>query len=386
MDDPGPRRLRYLWAYSAADAGTEAWHQRLLARRRARGYDVVGCCVTPPSLRHRWLPFPELHRRWRHGDPALLDLYAELVEKSADRDVLVLFNGANVHPDFAASLPLLKVYGCADDPESSEILSHPVAPAFDVQLVYNPACVLLYRSWGLPHVHFLPLGSQVDEDQVADLDESAILDPRRRPRPIVFVGERNRWRQERLDRLASAFPDAWCAGVGWPQGRVAHDQVMAAYRSSQLGWNVHNSTGPINFRTYDLPAHGIMQLCDNKTHFGDLFHLGEEAVGFDSIEECIDQTRYFLAHPEEQRRIALAGWRRWRKDYTPDRIWERLCQIVCRHLAQGRPSPSLALGAAPRLLLAQRRRSGLAGRCRLALGLLWRRIRDKLFSGSRRNR
>lgn len=182
-DDPKSSRRRYLWAYSAADAEAEAWHQRLLARRRERGHDVVGCCVTPPSLRRRWLPFPELHLRWRHGDPALLDLYAELMEKSADRDVLVLYNGANLHPDFAASLPLLKVFTCGDDPESSEILSRPVAPAFDLQLVNNPACVPLYRSWGLSQVHFLPLGSLVDEDQVADLDEAAILDPRRRPGP-----------------------------------------------------------------------------------------------------------------------------------------------------------------------------------------------------------
>jgi spore maturation protein CgeB len=321
--------LRYLWAYSAAHERASAWHQRLLVRRRELGYDIKGFCVTPAALNHRWLPFPELDQRWKSGDRKLLTLYEQLARQLEDRDVLILYNGANLHPEFVRWLNLVKVYTCGDDPESSEILSRPVAPAFDIHLVNNIACVQMYRDWGLRNVHFWPLGSQVFEEDVSDLDEAAILQVARRPLPAVFFGEIDApWRKERLMRLATAFPDAWCAGRGWQRGFVDWSQVWQTYRQAQIGWNVHNSSGPINFRTYDLPAHGVLQICDNRSTLGDIFELDKEVIGFETIDECIDLTRYYLAHPQEQREIALAGWKRWKQSYTPDQVWARLVDIV----------------------------------------------------------
>src|SRR5512139_1060623 len=121
MDGAGG--TRYLWVYSAADEWTVAWHDRLLARRRAMGYDVEGFCNTPVDLQRRWLPFPELDKRWKSGDPALLRMYEQLAGILEGKDVLVLFAGANLHPDFVRWFPVLKVYTAGDDPESTEILT-----------------------------------------------------------------------------------------------------------------------------------------------------------------------------------------------------------------------------------------------------------------------
>src|SRR5437879_13729283 len=81
----GRKPLRYLWAFSAGDEWTRGWHQRLLARRRERGFDVNGFCVTPDSIGGNWLPFPELDYRWRTADPSLLEMYASL--RSEERRV-----------------------------------------------------------------------------------------------------------------------------------------------------------------------------------------------------------------------------------------------------------------------------------------------------------
>ena len=352
----GASSPRYLWAYSAADDWTLAWHQRLLQRRRERGYDVEGFCVTPPSLKRRWLPFQELDRRWRYGDRALLAMYEELAEKLSGRDVLILYNGANLHPEFVSRLDLVKVYTAGDDPESTEILTRPLAPAFDIHLVNNIDCLDMYRSWGLTHVHFWPLGSLATVDEVADIDEEGILDLSTRPVPIVFLGGYQQHRKDRFDRIIAEFPQAFCAGSGWPRGFLPWEEMWRTYRQSQIGWNFHNSTGPINFRTYELPAYGVMQVCDNKANLGKIFELGKEVVGFDSIDECIELTRYYLAHPEEQRRIAAAGWRRWRDDYHPDRVWEKLDDIVTAYLA-GQAGPVEQGSAAVLGLLEQRRRA-----------------------------
>lgn len=326
------KKLRYLWAYSASDAWVDQWNQRLLALRQSSGYDVKGFCVTPASLQRQWLPFPELDRRWKAGNRALLNLYENLARALEDRDVLILYNGANLHPDFVRWLNVLKVYTAGDDPESTTILTQPLAPAFDIHLVNNIACVPMYQGWGLKEVHFWPLGSLVFEDDQADLNEENILQVDRRTIPVIFLGERaSTWRQKRLERLAQTFPQAYCAGYGWPNGFISWQETWAAYRKAQIGWNVHNSSGPINFRTYELPAHGILQICDNRSHLAKIFTLDKEVVGFETLEECIDLTRYYLAHPEEQRQIALAGWKRWKQSYTPDQVWQRLVEIVEQH-------------------------------------------------------
>lgn len=57
-----------------------------------------------------------------------------------DRDVLVLYNGANLHPEFISLLPnVMKVYTFGD-PESVPILAQPIAPAFDVHLLRFIEC------------------------------------------------------------------------------------------------------------------------------------------------------------------------------------------------------------------------------------------------------
>jgi hypothetical protein len=328
---------RYLWVYSASDEWTVNWHNRLLERRRARGFNVEHFCITPPSLQRRWLPFRELHHRWRSADPALMTMYKELAHKLEDREVLILYNGANLHPDFVESIQgILKVYTAGDDPESTAILTRPIAPAFDVHLINNIACLEMYRSWGLKRVYFWPLGSLSTEEDVNDITSEFVLTQELRPIPIVFFGGRTHLRRERFDQLAAAFPEAYCAGSGWSRGLVDWSTMWATYRQAQIGWNLHNSTGPINFRTYELPAYGIMQICDNKTHLGGIYEIDTEVVGFETIEECIELTRYYLAHPEKQRQIALAGWQRWKCDYTPDRVWDKLVSIVQAHLPSQR--------------------------------------------------
>jgi spore maturation protein CgeB len=71
-----------------------------------------------------------------------------------------------------------------------------------------------------------------------------------------------------------------------------------------------------------------MQICDNKKHLPTLFELGKEVIGFDNVAECADATRYYLAHDDERRAIALAGYRRVMRDYTEDKWWERIPTVI----------------------------------------------------------
>ncbi len=334
------RKLRYMWAYSAGRDAVVDQHDRQLEHRRQLGYDVTNFCVTPTQLSREWLPFYQLDYLWKSRNRALLEMYDALAAALEDRDVLVLYNGANLHPEFVRQLHVLKVYTCADDPDSSAILSKPVARAFDMHLVNNAACLDMYRGWGLHDVHFWPLGSQVTEEEVADISDESVGDIALRPLSVVFFGGLDYWRRSRMLKLAKVFPDAYCAGRRWPRGYVTVAQRLDAYRQAQIGWNMHLSDGPINFRLYDLPAFGIMQICDNKSHLGQVFDLGKEVAGFDTTAECIELTRYYLAHPREQREMAVAARTRWRNQYTPIRVWQRLTELVEQTFKTMAPAPA----------------------------------------------
>jgi hypothetical protein len=328
----GAPELRYLWAYSAADEWMSNWYIRRARQKREAGCDVVPFCVTPPELKRRWYPFPVLDHMWRAGDRRLMGMYERLVAALEDRDVLVLSNGSNLHPEFVRQIRQFKVYGFGD-PESFDVAGKTLSEHYDLVLVNQFSEIARYKAIGRENVFFWPLGSLTFPEDVNDLTEDSILNRELRPVPVSIVCGCSPWREDRMDRLAKEFPEAQMYGSGCRQGIIEWDDMWQLYRRSQIGWNIHNTTG-FNLRTFDLPSYGVMEICDNKSDLAKLFEVDREVVGFNSIEECIDLTRYYMSHVDEQRQIALAGWKRWRRDYTPEKVWDRLVDLVERFYAR----------------------------------------------------
>jgi spore maturation protein CgeB len=73
-----------------------------------------------------------------------------------------------------------------------------------------------------------------------------------------------------------------------------------------------------NARMYELPAHGVMMVCDKAggNAHERVFAPGEEAVYYDSLDEAIELVEYYLAHEDERARIARNGFERFWKDYS----------------------------------------------------------------------
>lgn len=301
-------------------------NQVYIQRLKEKGFDVDGFCLTidPPGPH---LTFSEMEHMWQNGDEKLLNLYSRLEDELGDKDVLINTTGINLHPEFVKELPVFTVFQCFDDPESSEILSRPVANAYDLCLVGNIAEVDTYRKWGVKNVAWTPMGL-LDGFFDPKLTYDQIFAERRDIDLFMMIDRLSPWRKKSLDKLAEEFPSAHFYGRGWPRGYLPYDQQLSILRRAKIGINIHNSTGPINFRTYYLPANGIMQICDNKGHLGDIFELGKEVVGFDTVEECIDLCKYYLDHDKERQKIAAEGWKRAVSDYTPVAVFERNLEII----------------------------------------------------------
>lgn len=334
---------RILLAHSNVGPAMREWHDR---RRRAAGRQGFAVTVFDLTAYHPYTIFPYLDRLWRRRDPALMRLYEALGEALEAADVFIHYNGALIHPEFLSQFRQLTIYHSADDPDASNVLSRPVAAHYDICAISNPACIPMYRDWGCRHVFFWPLGSfSYDDEQMS----SVPTDPVDRPIPLVFVGSRRGVSNVRfigrmfglyqktrfMNRIERAFPELMAYGAGWKRGRLSDEGIAELYRTSRVGFNVHNSLGPINGRLYDLAAFGVCQICDNRPRLSLVFEEGREIVGFDRVEECVEMIRYYLAAPHEAQRIANAGRARYLRDYTADAIWrafvEQVNQVSAAH-------------------------------------------------------
>ncbi|MCH7708052.1 MAG: glycosyltransferase family 1 protein [Myxococcales bacterium] len=315
------RKIRTLLLYQDFRPGIGSFYQTHLRRLQGAGYAVEGFCITvdPPAGR---FSYPELDKLWRRGNRRLMQLYAVLEKKASEVDVIVLYHGANLHPEFLERLRTFNVYMCFDDPESSDYISKPVAKHFDACFVANIASLDQYRSWGCQNVFFRPFGffaSHVD----LRLGPEQIRSNERDIGACIFCEREAPWRRERLAFLDQHVPELYGRGRGWPLGYVSDKEVLEAYRRARIGINLHNSTGPINFRTYTLPANGLMQICDNKYFLGQIFDLGREVIGYSEIEEVPDLVQFYLANDEARIRIATAGYERVHHDYNEVSVWQR---------------------------------------------------------------
>ena len=333
--------LRYLIVYPGYSSARAEEEDAFVARLQARGIDARAFGVPGEG---GWLPFHELDRRHRSGDRALRESYELLFRELADRDVLVAAGGAMLHPELLDRVTQHNLLICADDPENSEHLSRPIAAHFDHCFVVNAAHVTDYATWGAKSASWIPPVLRPERVDLRQTSRRILYGPR--DLDIVLCCDRSFGigdRAARAERLVEAFPEAHVRGRGWPLGPATQSEVVGLYTRSKIGWNLHHSTGPCNTRLLELPANGVLQICDNQKFLGPIFELDREIVGFDTIEDCIDKTRHYLAHDDERRRIAAAGRERAMRDYTEERMWDRVAAKAHELTAQReKPEPRTA--------------------------------------------
>jgi len=321
------KRLKTLLIYLVHREGIKEFYESHIKRLNRAGFDVEGFCITlnPPGPR---LTFDELDSLWKEKSKDLMKVYADLKGKAEEKDVVVLYNGANLHPEFVEKLKTFNAYMCFDDPESSDSLSKPVAKYFDACFVGNIASLNQYYSWGCKNVFFRPLGYFESHLHLAKLNGEIIKNRANDIKVCLFCERESAWRKDRINYLEKEISDLYGRGKGWPKGWVSDREMLVIYGRSKIGLNLHNSTGPINLRTYTLPANGVMQICDNKYFLGHIFELGKEVIGYCDVREVPELVEYYLTHDEERKKIAVAGWKRALKDYNEIAVWQKQMEQI----------------------------------------------------------
>jgi spore maturation protein CgeB len=151
---------------------------------------------------------------------------------------------------------------------------------------------------------------------------------------VAFIGRPNTpERVECVQALAQKF-DLKLWGSGWREyglSAVATDVYAAQYRKIcagakiVLGWNI-DPTVELYFsnRTWYTLGCGGFLLTAYCPCLEELFGRSQELDWFESLEECCEKIEYYLAHEDERRKIAAAGFRLAHRDYSYDKLVERI--------------------------------------------------------------
>jgi glycosyltransferase involved in cell wall biosynthesis len=294
----------------------------------------------------------EIDKLYRNRDPAYMAFIADFVEQFRDFDVVILFNYCPIHPEVICHelKKPVKILGFVDDPFSTYFRGIPFLWAFDGAIYISPSYsenelfTEKLEKWGCTKHTWWPLVP----DRFPQFEPTGEFFSKRDV-DLVYVGNVYGPKVDRLVQLKKKFGNRFRVHGRWPfrgyhgiaramLGKpvfwwrvtpLTNDERMQLYCRAKIGINMHLSDVPRetgNVRMYEVPAHGMMLMCDKagRDAHAQIFKPDAEAIFYDSIEDAIEKIEYFLAHDAERTQIAKAGFMRARADYDWEQNLKRL--------------------------------------------------------------
>jgi spore maturation protein CgeB len=270
---------------------------------------------------------------------------AELVEvaRRADPDLVFFFLfGDEIPPSTvaqvgqAAGAPTMNWF--ADDHWRFELFSSRYAAALDWVITTDPAAVERYHALGTQHV----ILSQWACNRYAYAPTGDPL-----AHEVTFIGQPHGDRRAVIDRLQASGHRVECWGVGWPSGRIGHDEMVRIFSTSRINLSLSNSATPPNTlrvrvgrllgrgpsgplpnqikgRTFEVPGCGGFLLTERVPNLEDYFEIGEEIAVFSDAEDLLEQVDRWLGDEDARVRVARAGYERVMREHTYDHRFDAI--------------------------------------------------------------
>jgi spore maturation protein CgeB len=283
------------------------------------------------------------------NDAGLRRLYADLKTAVAQyaADVLLADNNFPYHPDFLATLPVFKVLRTTDGPLAAYDRDFAYLHAYDLVLYHSPAYSRALdmeqklACCGAKRTAFWPLAA-FDAHCLPHLSEEQVF-AGARDIDIVFVGAMWTGKVPFFAAVKRAFGSRFVIYglASWKKmlwlslssrrpcwiHRLPDPDYPLLYRRCKIGINTHNrgkyTVG--NYRLFDLPANGTLQISDGGEYLPRFYRPGEEIVSYETPGELVQKIRYYLENEQERLRIARNGYRRAMAEH---RIGMRLRQAA----------------------------------------------------------
>lgn len=288
--------------------------------------------------------------------PDLLTLYEKLRQKIIENSakILIVDNCFPYHPEFLKNLPIYKVLRTSDGPICAYDRDFAYLHAYD-HIFYNTpayskeinmADKLRYcMGYQNKPINLIPLGSF---DAICDITKntSNILELKR-DIDVVFIGALHLNKMKSLAYIKKRLgPKLKFYGIssikkniyynfkygfpGWVR-KLSFENYCPIYQRAKIGINIHNREGLSygNYRLYDLPANGVMQISDGVKEWPKIFFQeGKEIVGYKTEVELLELIDYYLNNTQAREKIALAGFNRVQAEYKIKDILRRMARIL----------------------------------------------------------
>jgi spore maturation protein CgeB len=294
------------------------------------------------------------------NDPRLLRMYAALQEtiREQQADVLLADNCFPYHPEFLRPLKIFKVQRTTDGSLAAYDRDFAHLHAYDYVLYYGPGYSrhidmkekLSYcRAY---EADLLPLGSF---DALCDRSKTAdTILQHERDIDVIFIGSLHVLKMAFLARIKKRFGAKFVlrglssvkrnvyfnARHGFP-GWITPIEVSEyapLYQRAKIGINFHirDEYAVGNYRLFDLPANGVMQISDGGELLDRLFRVGEEVVPYGKDDDICQIIEHYLNNDEERRRVALGGFERVNREYRVDTLLRKAAVLIAGQLAKSR--------------------------------------------------
>lgn len=122
-------------------------------------------------------------------------------------------------------------------------------------------------------------------------------------------------------------------------GFVWGEDMYKIFSQAKIVVNRHiNVAGNVanNMRMFDVTGVGSLLITDNRPNMKEFFKIGEEVITYSSDSDLVRKVKFFLSHPKEREKIALAGKKHTLREHTYAKRMAELDGILRSYLNRDR--------------------------------------------------
>jgi spore maturation protein CgeB len=256
-------------------------------------------------------------------------------------DVMLVLDGMNLPLDkvqAVGSLGIRTAIWFTDDPYYSDVTGE-IALRYHSVFTLERNCLPFYSGLGCSRVHYLPLGVFPGDFKPRNPLISTRGD-------VCFIGTAYWNRVNLFHQLIPllAHRRLQISGMWWdrlPEFQrwkglidlglwMDPAQTSERYNANRIVINSHRAHNDDTFnqnqthipavspnpRTFEISACATLQMTDLREDIAQFYIPGHEIITYDSPEDLVQKTEYYLEHEEERQAIALRGLYRTMRDHT----------------------------------------------------------------------